>query len=129
MAASLAKRLQLKAGTTLALLDAPVEVRERLRLELAGVEFGPRGKAGAVLLFVRDLADVRDRAPAALDAVAAGGLVWIAYPKKSSGVQTDVDRDTLWSAVLEMGWAPVRQIAVDETWSAVRFRSERDVGT
>jgi len=129
MAASLAKRFQLKAGTTLALLDAPVEVRERLRLELAGVEFGPRGKAGAVLLFVRDLADVRDRAPAALDAVAAGGLVWIAYPKKSSGVQTDVDRDTLWSAVLEMGWAPVRQIAVDETWSAVRFRSERDVGT
>jgi hypothetical protein len=129
MAASLAKRLQLRAGTTLSLLNAPADVEERLKVELAGVVPASEGEAGAALLFVGDLADVRDKAPAAFDAVAAGGPVWIAYPKKSSGVQTDVDRDTLWSAVLEMGWAPVRQIAVDETWSAVRFRPEKEVGT
>jgi hypothetical protein len=49
-------------------------------------------------------------------------LLWVAYPKGSSGVKTDVNRDRLWQALEPTGWRPVRQVALDETWSAMRFR-------
>ena len=129
MAMSLERKLQLRPGEALSVLDAPDGVAERLRTELGRCVREQDGGSEAVLLFVNDLDEVRERVPQVLERMAAGGLVWIAYPKKSSGMRTDVDRDTLWAAVVEMGWAPVRQIAVDETWSAVRVRPQADVGT
>lgn len=49
-------------------------------------------------------------------------LLWIAYPKGSSQIKTDVNRDTLWKTIEPTGWRPVRQIVLDEVWSAMRFR-------
>lgn len=49
-------------------------------------------------------------------------MLWLAYAKGSSKVKTDVNRDKLWAAVLPLGWQPVRQIALDEVWSALRFK-------
>jgi hypothetical protein len=81
--------------------------------------------AQAILLFVNNLAEAREFAPAAVAAVAPvepEGIVWIAYPKGGKGVKTDVNRDKLWPVVQELGWRPVRQVAIDEVWSAMRFR-------
>lgn len=128
MAASVATKLQLKPEMSLTVLNAPAVVGERLRDELADLDRGVPAEPQALLLFVSDLGEVRDLVPDALAAVADGGLVWIAYPKKSSGIETDVDRESLWAAVDAMGWAAVRQIAIDETWSAIRFRPAADVG-
>ncbi len=58
----------------------------------------------------------------------ADGLVWIAYPKGTSKVKADVNRDSLWEAVKATGWRPVRLIALDEVWSVMRFRPEEKVG-
>jgi len=56
-------------------------------------------------------------------------LLWIAYPKQSSGIKTDVNRDILWQLSLQTGLRPVTQIAIDETWSALRFRPAERVGS
>ena len=128
MATSLTAKLQLKTGRTMRVLNAPQGYADRLARELEGVELVGKGKAEAVLAFVGNLAEVRSLAPKAFRAVGAGGLVWIAYPKGSSGVKTDVKRDSLWEALKPTGWRPVRQIALDEVWSAMRFRPESEVG-
>ena len=69
-----------------------------------------------------DAATVR----AALDAnaVSLGGIdaFWVAYPK---GNRTDVNRDSLWPILAEHGFRPISQVALDETWSALRFRMLR----
>ena len=75
-----------------------------------------------VQLFVRDSAELATYAPAALAAIKRDGVFWIAYPKKSARVTTDLTRDRGWAPVTAAGLRPVTQIAVDETWSALRWR-------
>ena len=60
--------------------------------------------------------------PKLLKSAAPGALVWITYPKKTSGVESDLSREEVWAAMEGTGWRPVSQIAIDEVWSALRFR-------
>lgn len=80
-----------------------------------------------VQLFVRDRSEVDQSTPEAIEAVKLGGLLWLTYPKKTSGIRTDVSRDTGWETVFAAGWEPVTQIAIDETWSALRFRPRHEI--
>ena len=54
-------------------------------------------------------------------------MVWITYPKKTSCVESDLSREAVWAAMEGTGWRPVSQIAIDEIWSALRFRPIEDV--
>ena len=80
------------------------------------------GQAEAVLLFVNSLAETEKLTSKAGKLVKPEGMLWIAYAKGSSKVKTDVNRDKLWAAVQPIGWQPIRQIALDEVWSAMRFK-------
>lgn len=53
--------------------------------------------------------------------------MWVAYPKTTSGVATDLTRDVGWATMNEAGWGVVSQVAVDATWSALRFKPEAEV--
>lgn len=79
------------------------------------------GDADVVLLFVRDRADVEGLAGAAVDLALREGLSWIAYPKAGQ-LGTDLNRDVLWELLGSRGVRPVRNVAIDDTWSALRFR-------
>ncbi len=57
----------------------------------------------------------------AVSSLTPNGLLWIAYPKKISDLQTDLSRDQGWASVFNSGWRAVRQISIDATWSALRF--------
>jgi hypothetical protein len=61
------------------------------------------------------------------DPAKADATLWIAYPKKTSGVQTDMTRDKGWDAVTDQIDA-VSQVAIDDTWSALRFKPVAEVG-
>jgi hypothetical protein len=65
--------------------------------------------------------------PDALRLVVYDGLLWISWPKASSGVETDLDRDLLTAALGELGYRPVREVSVSDVWSALRVRP-RDAG-
>jgi hypothetical protein len=94
-------------------------------LELAGLELaGGTADAGAVIAFARRLADLADAVQPAIEAARQDKLAWIAYPKAGQ-VGTDLNRDTLARWAGDHGIRPVRQIALDEVWSALRFRPER----
>jgi hypothetical protein len=124
---SLKDKFQFKNVTRLALRNAPGGYVEKLEAGLEGIEIlaGPDAAADAVLLFVNNLAEAQALAPGAVATVAPAkpeGILWIAYPKGGSGIKTDVNRDKLWPVVQKSGWRPVRQIALDDVWSAMRFR-------
>jgi hypothetical protein len=130
MASPLASKLQIKTGQNLVVLHAPQGMPVTLQSELPGigVRTASAGPADAVLLFVGSLAEVARLLEGAVEAVVPGGPFWIAYPKGSSGVATDVNRDRLWATIEPRGWRPVRQIALDDTWTAMRFRLAEMVG-
>jgi hypothetical protein len=123
MDTSLAQKMQIKSGK-LIVLNAPKGYADHLTKELKDLTISTRaaGQAEAVLLFVNSLAEVAERTPKAGKLVKPGGMLWIAYAKGSSKVKTDVNRDKLWVAVKPFGWQPIRQIALDEVWSALRFK-------
>ena len=57
--------------------------------------------------------------------LADGGMLWLAWPKKSSGISTDVTEDVLRAVVLPTGWVDVKVCAVDATWSGLKFLRRR----
>ncbi|MET8427885.1 hypothetical protein [Nocardia sp. NPDC004860] len=110
------RKLQIKPGQSVVVLGKPKDVQ--LDIESAG----NAGSADAVLGFVINSNDlVGADADAVLDAARRDALAWLAYPKGGQ-LGTDLNRDILTAALSKRGLQPMRQIAIDDTWSALRFR-------
>ena len=124
MPSDLSTKLQLKAGQSLLVLNAPLEHAP----QLDDISLTNAAPASAVLVFITILADANQVIQQGIANIRPDGILWIAYPKGSSGVNTDVNRDTLWQATETSGWRPVRQVAIDNIWSAMRFRPADQVG-
>jgi hypothetical protein len=77
------------------------------------------GEAGVAILFVDSEASLRQAIADDGAALAGVPVLWVAYPK---GGRADVNRDSLWPVVAELGLRPISQVAVDDIWSALRFR-------
>ena len=126
---ALIKKLGIKPGHRLLIMKAP----EGYLRELAPLPGGPavetngQGPFDYVQLFVDKKGDIDANASKAIQALKPGGLLWFSYPKKSSAIKTDISRDVGWEAVYAAGFRPVTQIAIDATWSALRFRPRADV--
>ncbi|HSS61207.1 MAG TPA: hypothetical protein VLK30_07110 [Candidatus Limnocylindrales bacterium] len=128
----LTKKLRLAADHSVAVLNAPDGY-------LARLEPGPRDVRTAiepnrlydgVLLFVKNVDELRRLGAGAVRAAKPGGLLWIAYPKggQTRGA-TDlpattwwVQRDVLGEITSQTGYKPVAFVAVDEVWTALRFK-------
>lgn len=128
---SLTKKLLLKPGYRMLLLNAPEGYAQRLEPlpEGATLHTTPDGAYDWVQLFVFSKADADRHTPTAIKAVKPGGLLWMTYPKKTSTIKTDINRDSGWDAINKAGWLGVTQIAIDDTWSALRFRPESEIKT
>jgi len=120
----LAAKLQIKPGTSVAVVGRGPNGPD---LSDLGPPAADPAAAGAVIAFVTRAAELTGTAalagPAAAAVAAARDdrLAWIAYPKAGQ-LDTDINRDSLARAVGELGVRPVRQIALDDVWSALRFR-------
>jgi hypothetical protein len=113
----LAAKLQIKPGTVVSTVAVPDDGPD-----LSGL--GPSGEpevAGAVIAFARSSGELSQAAQPASDAARQDKLAWIAYPKGGQ-LGTDLNRDVLAAALAGHGISPVRQVAVDDVWSALRFR-------
>jgi hypothetical protein len=111
----LSGKLQIKPGQSAAVLNAPPG------LVLPGVPVGASAaEADAVIAFVTRRADLNSAGPA-VAAARGGRLAWIGYPKGGQ-LGTDLNRDRLAAALAGQGVQPVRQVSIDGTWSALRFR-------
>ena len=80
----------------------------------------PDGAHRAVV-FVQGMKELVKLWPKVVDSVAPGATVWIAWPKKTSGVRTDVSETAVRAHGLERGWVDYKIAAIDETWSGLAF--------
>jgi hypothetical protein len=112
---SLAKKLNLKDGAKLRVIGKPKDV------DLGDVTITALANVKDVLVFVSTLADVDRVGAPVLESALADRLAWAAYPKAGQ-LGTDLDRNVLSKALEKKGIQPVRQIAIDDVWSALRFR-------
>ncbi len=129
----LIKKLGIKPNYRVVILNAPDGYLEQLGALPAGAELvtttTPSTAFDVVHLFVRNQAELESQALRAIQLVKPGGLMWISYPKQSSKVTTDLNRDILWRVFPNREWRPVTQISIDEVWSALRFRPQSEVGS
>jgi len=117
----LRSKLQLRTGVRPLVLGAPNGYLERLGGDVDERTRQPGGHA-FVQAFVRDARELEARWPDALTAGERDAVLWLCYPKQASKIETDLTRDRGWAVVDAGGYRPVRQVSVDETWSALRFR-------
>ncbi|MBI5536816.1 MAG: YdeI/OmpD-associated family protein [Deltaproteobacteria bacterium] len=122
----LAARLQIKPDRRILAIHPPPGLIDSLKPLPSGTQLSTtgRGRFDVVIACVVSRKDVDARALGAMVALAQDGILWMVYPKKSSGVATDVTRDHGWDALYQRGYQPVSQVAVDDTWSALRFKKD-----
>ena len=128
----LAKKLRIQQVQQVLILNAPEDFIESLGPLPEGAELFEEAEPGTydyVHLFVKNAGQYAELGPAAIAAVKHDGVLWVSYPKKSSGVDTDLSRNDMWDLLGEDGWRPVSQVSIDAVWSAVRFRPNELVGT
>jgi len=119
----LAKKLGIKEGCRIAVINAPNDFESTLEQLPSGVEFvkRPTKALDIILLFVlTERALARDFAKLAAR-LTATGMIWIAWPKKSSGVSTDLSFERVQRIGLDAGLVDVKICAIDETWSGLKF--------
>lgn len=123
MASSLGQKLQIKPAIEIDVIHTPDNLRDLLAQELPEnlLKFDPPVTGGAVLIFLRNQGDVDSIALPRLEKLDGLLPVWLAYPKGTSGVPTDLSRDILWKMLEPLGWRPARMIALDDVWSCMRF--------
>jgi hypothetical protein len=121
---SLAAKLKLKAGQRAALINAPDSYRTDLGRIPPGVTFSEKltGAFDWIQIFVRNQAELRRFAARAVRALGPGGILWIAFPKGTSSIQTDLTRDDGWEALQSHKLKWVTLVSVNQTWSAFAMR-------
>ncbi len=116
----IAMKLGFREGMRYTLIDAPQGYQARLApLPPGCVASGPGEPADLVQVFVGSLADLQARLPGAKALMKPGGKLWVTWRK---GGKTDVTRDNIWPLAGEMGLTPVSNVAIDDEWSALRFK-------
>ena len=123
------KKLGLKPGMRALVIAAPSGYLKSLAPLPKGVVISEAmdGTHEFVQFFATRKSDIEKSSSKLLKTAVPGALVWITYPKKTSGVESDLSREAVWAAMEGTGWRPVSQIAIDEIWSALRFRPTEDV--
>jgi hypothetical protein len=125
----LATKLGIGAGPKLIVIDEPAGFRTLLEPIPAGstISTSLRGKAAVVVLFVTTRAVLERRIDAAARAIFPAGGCWIAWPKRASGVATDMTEDVVRDVCLPRGLVDNKVCAIDDTWSGLRvvWRRER----
>jgi hypothetical protein len=127
------KKLNLKEQKEILVLQAPESFEPELR-SLEGVSvlvsLDEGRQVAFTLAFVTKLAEIERVAEALAKKAPGDALVWFAYPKGSSKkYKCEFNRDTGWEALGKAGFEPVRQVAIDEDWSALRFRRAEFIKT
>ena len=120
--ASLAKKMKRKPGARTAILHAPAGYEAAAFPGLEPAASSLNGLFDWIQIFVQNKAELDKLTPKAAKALKPESILWITFPKGSSGIQTDLTRDQGWEAIrsLELKW--ITLISVNETWSAFSLR-------
>lgn len=123
----LPKKLGIRADSVVALLGAPPGFERTLGKLPEGVRvcWQARSRTHLIVLFVKSRGELERRLPAALRALAEGGRLWIAWPKKASAVAASLSQTDVRRVGLGAGWVDYKICAIDDTWSGLCFARRR----
>jgi len=126
----LPKKLGIKPGSLVALLGAPEGFEKILGTLPPGAVLrrDARRKANVLLVFVRSRADLARRLGGASRAMADPGALWIVWPKKASGIASDLGGNEVRAIGLNSGLVDYKIAAIDATWSGLCFARRRTKG-
>jgi hypothetical protein len=101
-----------------------VSISSELKDVIIDQKIDPRYPYEFIIIFVKSVSEVELIAPMTLHNLKADGVVWFCYPKKTSKkYSSDIDRDHGWKVLNNSGLYGIRLVAIDEDWSALRFRN------
>lgn len=117
----LVKKLGIKPAGRLLLVNEPHGFRDLLVGLPDDVTTEPDDEADVIVFFSTVTAEVKKLVPRLKKRLATGGGLWVAWPKKTSGVQTDVTFEVVQPAGLATGLVDNKVCAIDATWTGLRF--------
>lgn len=118
----LPKKLGIKDGFRVALVDVPAGVKAELKAVLSACETAANGRAlDFVFLFAKTQSELQKQFSRMARQLAPAGILWVAWPKKASGVPSDLNENEVRRIGLEIGLVDVKVCAVDEVWSGLKF--------
>jgi hypothetical protein len=119
----LPKKLGIKDGLRLFLIDAPSEVVAELKPSLDNCKLArdPKAPLDFAMLFTKSAASLKKEFTQLAKTLTPAGMLWISWPKKSSGVPTDLNENLVREIGLAAGLVDVKVCAVTEVWSGLKF--------
>jgi len=125
---TLVDKLGIKPRTRIAIVNPPRGYRVTLGKLPPGVIVAsvPRGPLPFIQFFVKSRDVLEAKLPALLRALESDGSLWISWPKKASGVATDMTEDVVRAVALPIGLVDVKVAAVDEVWSGLKLVWRRE---
>ncbi|HEY0470221.1 MAG TPA: DUF3052 domain-containing protein [Kribbella sp.] len=118
----LATKLGIKPEHSVVLDNAPAGfVVEGLPDGITPITRLGRSAYDVILAFCPDRARLAKRLPVLLPRTATAGMIWVAWPKRSSGVPTDLDENGIRELALPLGVVDVKVCAIDATWSGLKL--------
>jgi hypothetical protein len=122
----LPKKLGLKPQFRAAFFQLPSDVKAELKEALSDCVLLKDGKDGSgqldfAMIFVKSQADLREQFPGFARRLAPAGMLWVSWPKKASGVVTDIGEKDVMKIGLTAGLVDVKVCAVNEIWSGLKF--------
>jgi hypothetical protein len=117
------QKLGMKSGQRVAVIGAPSDYQTLIDGPVAGVSYQTqaKGKVEMAHLFTTSATELSRRLPVLIKAIAPDGMIWVSWPKRTSGVKTDITEDRIRDIALPMGLVDVKVCAVDETWSGLKL--------
>jgi hypothetical protein len=119
----LPKKLGIQPNFRVLLESLPADVRTDLKDSLSACEIvkKPRGPLDFVMLFVKSRAELEARITTLFQQLAPAGMLWVSWPKKSSGVACDLNENDVRAIGLAAGLVDIKVCAVNDTWSGLKF--------
>jgi hypothetical protein len=108
---------KLDAHAAIEFINAPAKVLK----ELGAKKKNANGALDFTLLFVKSTAELKEKFPMLAKRLAPAGMLWVSWPKKSSGIATDLDENRIREFGLKQGFVDVKVCAISEIWSGLKF--------
>jgi len=118
-------KLKINPALTLYLKDVPDKLQAQFHLLNVSIMFPGKCLVQQLIIFACDRKSLEKGMSEWFPGLADDALLWIAYPKKSGSIQSDLIRDEGWELMYQSEWTGVASISINEDWSAIRFRHKR----
>ncbi len=127
----LAVKLGIRAGDRIKVSNAPADYPKMLRPLPCDVQISARYRSAVNLchIFTKNERELRRALPKLMDCIHQNGCIWVSWPKRVSGVATDITEDTIRAVAVPLGLVDIKVCAVDEIWSGLKLVIRKELRT